>query len=430
MSEETDISTEEPSRTVTTSVQGRVLDGQRQPVEGAGVTGGGKNVITDANGNFLLENISVSDNAAVITVSKTGFFPGYRTLIVREHNLHYMQVELLLLGLNTYTGSTGDVVQFPEGTLTFLPSSLLTTDNAPYAGTVSVHATYIDPISSTIADQMPGDLRGTNLSNKQVGVRAFCMVALQAKTEDDRTLHIDSNKPVTFRIMIPGPMTADAPAEIPLWKYNPVSGRWTEEGKAQRLGNDYTGPITSAGFWMCGSPFPLVSLQVNLVTPAGAPLPDMQVSFLTQTGLIPMFCFTDSAGRVTTKVPKDLALLMTVTDHCNNIIPLQEAGPFRSATQMLPVIVTLPGSNNLIIEGLVRNCSDQPVGRGKVTVLVDGLKYTADIQQGVFTMTVPRCSNELTNATFTAVNSGTLEQTITTISVSSGTITPTLIICP
>ena len=421
---------EEPSQTVTTSIQGRILNSQRQPVADAGVTGGGRTVTTDAEGNFLLENISINNNAAVVTASKSGYFTSYRTLIVRESNLHYTQLELLHPGQNTYNAGDGSVIPFSGGTLSFPPSSLLAADKTTYSGTAFVQSSYIDPSDNTFADQMPGDLRGIDDNNAQTGIRAFCMLALEVKGEDGNLLSFESTKPVTFQAKIPSALVRDAPAEVPLWLFDPASGKWTRKGNAQKQGDNYTGTLTQNGYWACGTTFELVSLSTGLVTAAGAPVPNILTSFMIKIGLVPMYCYSDSAGRITTKVPANALLLSGVMDHCDNIFLLKELGPFGSKTQEPPITVTFPDNRSLTISGTVLNCNNAPVNRGNVILGIDGLKYIIPINLGYFRITLPRCDDASTTASMTAIESGTLAQTVTTINVSSGTITPTIIICP
>ncbi|MVT07202.1 hypothetical protein [Chitinophaga tropicalis] len=421
---------EEPSQTVTTSIQGRILNGQRQPVADAGVTGGGRTVTTDADGNFLLENISINNNAAVVTASKSGYFTSYRTLIVRESNLHYTQLELLHPGQNTYNAGDGSVITFSGGTLSFPPSSLLSADKSTYSGITFVQSSYIDPSDNTFADQMPGDLRGIDDNKQQTGIRAFCMLALEVKGEDGNLLSFDGTKPVTFRAKIPSALGQDAPAEIPLWLFDPASGKWTRKGSAQKQGTDYTGTLTQNGYWACGTTFQLVTLNTSLVTPAGAPVPNLLTAFMIKIGLVPMYCYSDSAGRITAKVPADALLLSGVMDRCNNVFLLKELGPYGAKTQEPPITVTFPDNRSLTINGTVLNCNNAPVNRGNVILSIDGLKYIIPINLGYFRITVPRCDDASTTASLTAIESGTLSQSVTTINVSSGTITPAIIICP
>jgi len=420
---------EPPAKIVTTSIQGRVLNEQRLPVQGATVVIGGQTASTDVNGHFLLEALSVPDDATVVSIEKTGYFKAFRTLMVREEQLQYIQSELLLKNLNTIETSTGDIIPFLEGTLTFPADAALTTDNQPYSGTVTVRSIYVDPESATFADQMPGDLRGLDKNNKQVSLRAFSMILFNMEDGAGAVLRPDPAKPVTFRIMIPNALTSDAPQQIPLWYFDSNTGFWKQDGEASREGNDYIGTAKQAGYWLCATTRPQVILTAGLKDQTGAPATNFRVTILSKTDGSPSFGFSSGDGYYHGKVPSGVPLIFTVTDNCGDVVRQQEIGPFNFTSKIDNINVTLPAANALIIQGVAKDCDGFNVVSGNVIINVDGLNYATNITLGKFNSTVMRCATGAVNVTFIATDTHNNKTSTMTMNVTTGTITPTIVVC-
>ncbi|PSL35606.1 carboxypeptidase-like regulatory domain-containing protein [Chitinophaga ginsengisoli] len=418
-----------PVQIVKTSIEGRILNEQLQPVHNAVVTAGGENAATNEDGHFLLEDVSVPDDAAVVTVDKFGYFRGYRTLMVREGKQQYIQVELVLQNQNNIDANTGDLIQFPEGTLTVPPNAVLVSENQPYHGTVTVRSFYIHPEASTVADQMPGDLRGIDKSNKQTGLRVFSMLVFTMENNFGTVLQPDPAKPVSFELMIPSELASDAPQQIPLWHFDGTTGFWKEEGQATRQGSNYVGTAGQAGFWACATTFPQITLTAKVLNQQNAPVSDTRVAVLTKTNFIPTFGYTNVEGIYYGKAASNVPLIMTLTDNCLNLLRQQEIGPFNAATEISNVNVTLPEGQTLVINGIAKDCDRFNVVNGTVIVNVDNRNYAAHIYNGKFNLTVVRCSRQPASVTLTATDNRTNTTSITTLQANSGTIAPSLRVC-
>src|ERR1044072_6316205 len=77
-----DDNSNKPIEYVSATISGRVLDNNKQPVNGAVVKAGSQTATTDLNGNFRITNVSLDKNAGFIKVEKDGFFQGSRTIVV------------------------------------------------------------------------------------------------------------------------------------------------------------------------------------------------------------------------------------------------------------------------------------------------------------------------------------------------------------
>ncbi|GAA3947001.1 hypothetical protein GO495_27105 [Chitinophaga oryziterrae] len=414
---------------ILTSIQGRVLNEQLQPVQGAIVGCGGKTAVTDANGNFLMEQVKVLPDAAQVSITKDQYLNGIRTLAVNTNSLHYVQVILQPReAAATFSAASGGNIDLPGGKLTIQPNSVLMKDNSSYKGIVDINFKFTNPESEHFEDMMPGDLRGIDDKKKQRGLQSFGIVTLNFTGQNGEVLHLDSKLPVGLLMNIPGSLQGSAPAQIALWSFNTASGYWEQQGFASKQGNAYIAMVKSTGFWHFAVPYDVVALKATILDQHNHPIPNMQMSIVSKIDFIPVYSYTDAGGRFTGKVASNSQLILSLINPCGQIFYHQEIGPYSTDATIEPFTVPLPGSSTLMIDGIANNCSDQPV-MGKINILVDGLSYATDINKGYFKMTFMRCNASAANVTFSAMDTATHINTITTLKANNGTITPSLVVC-
>lgn len=80
---------------VTASLQGRVLDENGNPVQGAAVTSGTASTTTDANGVFTFANIQMSSRFGFVKVTKNGYFTGSRSILTDAGSSNLVTITLL-----------------------------------------------------------------------------------------------------------------------------------------------------------------------------------------------------------------------------------------------------------------------------------------------------------------------------------------------
>lgn len=421
--------TSPPVVIVQTSIEGRVLNELLQPVQGAAVSGGSQYTVTDANGHFLLEDINVPDDAAIVTVEKNGYFKAYRTLMVRQNQIQYVQLQLLLENENTFNAANGALIPFPEGTITVPADAVLMEGDQPYTDNVIIRSIYLNPADVMIPDQMPGDLRGIDRNNRQHGLRPFSMFVFTMEDRAGIALHPNRAKPATIRIMIPNDLTSGAPQLVTAWHFDEATGFWKEAGQASRHGDDYVFSADQSGYWLCATTLPLVTLTAHVKQQQDAAVSNMRVAIFTRPDLTPVFGFTNAAGTYYGKVPSNTRLLFTLVDDCADVLRQQEIGPFAFDSEISDIRITLPESQTLTINGTAKDCDDFIVGNGKVIVNVDNRSYATLISGGKFSLNIFRCNSQPTAVTFTATDILRNKTSVTTITANSGIITPELEIC-
>lgn len=410
--------------TVTASLQGRVVDQNGAPVQGAAVSSGTATTTTDVNGLFSFRNISLSSRFGYVQVVKSGYFTGSRSIIAGPSSSNYVNIQLVPRTLTgTFPAPSGGKIALQAGdTASFSAASVVTAStNAAYTGTVYVYAQYLDPTDSNLYKYMPGDLRGIGSNGYETGLQSFGMMDVEMQDGAGNKLQLASGQTATLTWAIPQTLQALATSTIPLWYFNDTTGQWLQQGTATREGNNYVGQVGHFTFWNCDAPMGTVNFSVYLKDQHGNPLPYTYIEFQSM-GYGTRGGFTDSTGFATGLVPKGLNLLMQVMTECGTLIGGFNVGPAVSDVNLGTVTVNIQNAE-LTLTGTVVNCSNNPVDSGYVSVLLDGLDYRAAVTNGAFTLPISRCFLSTDPVQLLAVDlSDNQQSNVTTISADTGTV--------
>ncbi|WP_207495171.1 carboxypeptidase-like regulatory domain-containing protein [Aridibaculum aurantiacum] len=418
-----DPTTPEPSFTpnITTTIRGRVVDELDKPVVGAMIRTGSTNVVTNVNGEFALNDVRVFDRAAFVQATKQGYFTGSRTIVAKQGAVHYVEMKLLpKQSAGTISMATGGSVSLTNGTTVTLPASsvVVASTNAPYTGDVNVSLAWIDPTSANLEREMPGDLRGINASNNEVGLESYGMVAVELRGSAGQKLQIAQGKKATLKFFLPSSIVATAPAEIALWSFTESTGLWKQEGTATKSGNFYNAEVSHFSFWNCDAPFPLVNFTASIKDQAGKPLVHTKVKIKRTTTNSYSYSFTDTAGVVTGLVPANEALVLELINNCQSVLHTQNIGPFSSPAN---ISVTTTGTNMqaATITGTATNCSGAPIVSGLADLITGQRTYRTNIINGAFSFNISVCNANQT-ATLVVIDTAANQQAQQTITLSAG----------
>ena len=391
--------------TVTASLQGRVVDQNGAPVQGAAVSSGTATATTDVNGLFSFRNISLSSRFGYVQVVKSGYFTGSRSIITGPSSSNYVTIQLVPRTLTgTFPASSGGKIALQAGdTASFSAASVVTAaTNAAYTGTVYVYAQYLDPTDSNLYKHMPGDLRGIGSNGYETGLQSFGMMDVEMQDASGNKLQLASGQTATLTFSIPQTLQASATTTIPLWYFNDTTGQWLQQGTALREGNNYVGQVGHFTFWNCDAPIGTVNFSVYLKDQHGNPLPYTYIEFQSES-YGTRGGYTDSTGFATGLLPKGQNFLMRVMTECGTMIGGFNVGPAVADINLGTVTVNITMAD-LTLTGTVVDCSNNPVDSGFVTAKVDGLNYAAVVSNGTFTLPLVRCFNSSTSVTLTAGN--------------------------
>jgi hypothetical protein len=406
------------------SISGKVLDKDNVPISQAEVKAGNVTTRTDADGYFILNNVKVPTKTAFVKVEKSGYFQGSRTFIAHNGAINYVNIRLIPKSNNgNFSATAGGTVSIASGsTLNFQPNSIVdASNNTAYSGSVTVSAFFIDPSETDFITIMPGDLRGVTTTGEERGLQSFGMMAVELTGSSGQKLQLANGKPATLNFNIPAALLSKAPATIPLWYFDELTGLWKEEGSATKQGDKYVGNVNHFSFWNCDAPFPVIELEAVVRDQHGYSVVDALVTITRLDNGAFGTGKTDDAGRVSGKIPANAALEIKVTDRCNNELYKKNIGPYSTNVNLGIITVNIQAQATVIISGTAVNCNNAPVTNGFANIRLDGLTYRANINNGNFSISIIRCNGNPVQAEIFAEDINSNQQgSSKTITVSSG----------
>jgi hypothetical protein len=426
-----------PDQMVTASLQGRVVDENGLPVQGAAVTSGSATTTTDINGIFSFTSISMSSRFGYVKVVESGYYTGSRSIITNPGASNFVSIQLVPMGSgSTFQAAAGGSIGIASGdTATFPVNAVVTAStNAAYTGTVHVFANYMDPTDPNLYKYMPGDLRGIASNGLETALESYGIVAVELQDGSGNLLQLANGQTATLTFAIPDTLQSSAPATIPLWYFNDTTGRWIQQGLATREGKSYVGQVSHFTYWSCDVPVATVNYNARLKDQYGNPLAFTHVFFTSdqaQSGYNSISSYTDSSGYTQGLLPKGESVVMYVVTPCGNPLAGANIGPALQ-DQVLGTISVNIVNTTLILSGTVDNCSSSVVDSGYVNAAIDGLNYRVVVKNGTFTLPVVRCYDASAQVTLTAYDLiGMTSGSASTITATSGNVNAgTLSACP
>lgn len=376
---------------------GLVVDESGAGIEGAQVRIGGEIAATDRNGVFILPAVNVSSKDARLSVSKIGYFDFSRAYIVEDGSQQNVTIQLLAKNLiATVNSATGGTVPVPGGgSLKFSANSFVTASGTAFTGDVRVYARYLNPTDTRLPLFMPGDLRAISASGENQTLATFGMMGVEIEGNGS-ALQIAPNEEAEISMPIQSAQQSVAPAEIALWHFDTDKARWIEEGKAQKVGNQYVGKVKHFSFWNCDAPFPLVYLKGSVFLGNDqTPLANAKIKLTIASNGWKGYGTTNNNGIFQGAVPKDEVMVIEIVDECGSVVFSQNIGPFTSDVT-LPAVILNAGTNSVEIKGRLLDCLGQPVVNGFALIEIAG-KYNNILapisQNGEFSTLVLSCSS-------------------------------------
>lgn len=369
---------------------GQIVDVAQNGLSGVTVKIGSSITQTDANGIFVLKNVSVYEKFAYITTTKTGYLNGSRTVVPTPGTNH---IKIMLLpGSVTSTVNTGATsnVSLSNGTKITFDGSFKTETGGAYSGIVNVMVNHLDPADANIGDKMPGMLFAQASNGDPKLLETFGMVNVELRGSAGEKLQLSTTAQVEF------PITATqqtiAPATIPLWHFDENLGYWKEEGVATKSGNKYIGSVKHFSWWNVDIALQGVLLKFKITDAAGNPLPNIRT---TLSDSYP--ANTNSNGEVSGLVPRNTALVLKTyaTNSCATLLSTQSIGPFTNDSTLPDVVVTPATSATQVrtINGTLKKCDNTNVTNGYVALNYDFKTYVAMVTNGSFSLNIITCAS-------------------------------------
>jgi uncharacterized protein (TIGR02145 family) len=344
---------------------------------------GGEETRTDPNGVFFLNNILVYDKLGYITITKPGFHQASRSFLPLETGSSRVNVQLLpMTQSGTFSAATGGTVTSGLLQLTF-PANAIQLNGQPFTGTVRVYAAALDPTSTTMFDQMPGELLG-GLNDSLRLLRSFGMASVELRDISMNELQLATGVNATLTFNIPTSLQTEAPETIDWWSFDETLGYWKHEGQAIKQDSQYVGQASHFSWWNCDRPEEFNNLQGIITSAGGTPVSDAQVNVVTSS-MGNGVTYTNAEGVFSGRVPKNQQLTLNVFLTCNttNDWALEHIETINSQTVPLTSNISVNLENRYPISGTVLNCAGVAVNSGYVKL---GFQIFMLKDQGVFTI--------------------------------------------
>jgi len=412
------------SEKVVASLSGRVTDENGKPVNSASVQSGGSNTTTDINGFFRFNSIQLAKNGGFVTVEKSGYFKGCRTIFTNAGVTNNIEIQLIpKTNRGNFSASAGGTISIQNGSSVNFPAGVIinAATNATYSGSVNVFGAYLDPTNPQLSLMMPGNLTGLSTNNEQVLLQTFGMIAVELEGTNGEKLNIAKGKAATITMPIPSSISSNAPSTIPLWYFDDTKGVWTQEGSATKQGTSYVGAVSHFSFWNCDVPNNFIKLKLTLEDQNGQPAAGYRVELKDIFYNSSAYAITDSAGVASGAVRPGTNFQLDVYNKCNTLLKSQTIGPFSTNTDLGVINITTPTPANITVSGTAKDCNLLPVSTGYTDVVLDGLIYRTAITNGNYSITINRCSATTATAQIIATDLQSNQQSATTsLTVTSG----------
>ncbi|MEP7234402.1 MAG: carboxypeptidase-like regulatory domain-containing protein [Ignavibacteriota bacterium] len=229
--------------TETTTIYGRITDESGASLSGVTVTGSSKSATTDANGIFIIKDVTVPQGRAVIIAKKSGYFNAARAEAPLTNGTTRMALSMMSSAKTaTLTASVGGTVNAGAASVKFAPGSFTDGAGNPYTGKVDISARFLDPSKSTFYSFFAGDEQAQRIDGSITNLVSCGVLRVILTDQAGNELKLDATKPAT--LSCPKPADPKAPATLQLWSFDESLGEWKEEGNATLQGSNYVGTVT------------------------------------------------------------------------------------------------------------------------------------------------------------------------------------------
>ena len=350
---------------VSTNFIGKVMDETGNQIKDVTITIGNQSVLTDQNGIFVLNNISVYENFALIKANKYNYLKGAKVVVPTIDGTNDVQITLLrknILGIVT-SGVESEVVMTNGAKVSFL-GEFIYANGTEYFGQVEISMHYLEPNNSTTFQQMPGMLFGKRENGTASSMETYGMLAVDLFTPSGEVLNIASDSPAILSFPL-STSTPNAIQEIPLWYFDEAVGYWKEQGIAILEDNMYVAEVNHFTWWNCDLPLDYINGCVNLT--GSNELNDYYLEVIRTTNNQTIFSgFTNSSGIECGFFPVNENITIKVYDKCTQDVLSEDVyGPY-SSDVVININVSITTTQ---LQANLVDCNNNPITNGYVWLL-------------------------------------------------------------
>jgi len=376
----------EPQEIFSTSLYGRVIDSNDQPIQNAVVSlKSGQTdaeVQTDEFGQFEFRGIINKGASAFLSVQSNGKFEAFRRYGVVKDRNNYTEIKMQEKSIiGTVAATQGGILDNGAGAEIELPANgIINASGTAYDGNVSVAMAWIDPSAPDLAAQMVGDLSAIDMEGNPRSLATYGMLQIELLDASGNELNIAPGNTATLQFPVPTELRASAPSTIPLWSYDEEVGTWIEEGSAVYDNGVYRGSVTHFSSWNVDFPYDPIEITGEVkFNIEGTPV---------EGGYLSVYVQSDEIGKKGGWLCDD--------------------GSFRfynfpkayQNDEDLGAIVVENTSAMITIKGNALNCDYEVVTEGSVSVKVNGRNQNFEIgEDGSFEFALDICEDGTADVT-------------------------------
>lgn len=368
---------------VSASFMGRITSKEtNQPVDGALVKIGNQTTTTNELGFYLVENVLVDENFALIEITANGYFNQFRNLKPKAGQTN--MVDALMIA-RTFTGAFessagGEVpVGSGQGKVIFSPDAFMNSDGSAYSGQVIVATTYLDPTDPNINAYVPGSMLAVESNDDLAVLTTFGMMNVEMIGSGGQPLDLAEGETATLEFPVHADQSGYAPAEIPLWFFDESTGIWREQGQATRSGNKYIGDVSHFTFWNCDIAIETANIS-GLFTYNENPYASNAIKLkMVRTNFNNNWAYAqqNGDGSFNSYIPANEPLeLYIVNDVCSEESFYMNLAPQDPNADVdlgeIPVESYLGNSELIEVSATILDCEGNPSSGGSFEYLVDG----------------------------------------------------------
>ena len=328
--------------TITSNFIGKIVDANGAKLKDVQISISGLTTMTDHNGVFVLNNVSVYEKFAYIKANKQGFITGSRAIVPTPNGSNDIQITLLEKNIvGTVSSGSESEVAMPNGSLVRFQGDFIDASGNPYSGQVEVSMHYLEPNQEATFTQMPGMLFAQDASNNAKVLETYGMLGVNLYSPSGEKLNISEATPATLEFPV-ATSTPNAPDTIALWHFDDSVGYWKEQGQATKVGNKYVAEVTHFSWWNCDLPLDFVNVCFNIRS--HAELANYYVEIIrNETNQTIFSGYTNTEGLECGLFPANEEMTINVYGNCTNtVIYSQTIGSYTSDIIVTFTIPSLP----------------------------------------------------------------------------------------
>jgi hypothetical protein len=235
------------------------------------------------------------------------------------------------------------------------------------------------------------------------------MIAVELNDAFGAPLSLSPGKTASLSFPIAQDLFSSAPSIIPLWFFDEIKGKWTEEGMATKQGNTYVGTVSHFTVWNVDLAMPLVFIEGQILDSNNQTVPGFKVAVKIQNYNNNVFSsYTNQSGQFTGYAPANQPLQLLVFNSCNVLVHTQNINPLINSTNLGTIVINSNSTGNQIVfSGTVSNCSGVLVNNGYVDINLNNITYRATVLNGNYSLALPACIQSNTVVQLNAFDSST-----------------------